>query len=96
MRLLLDSHVLLWWLADDARLPDAVREAVADGDNDVAVSAATTWEVSIKEALGRLVLPRHHGDPFDRKLIAQARSRSSRIVTVDRAFSAYDVALFPG
>ena len=57
MRLLLDTHVLLWWLADDARLRPDTRDAIADGDNEVAVSAATVWEVAIKGALGRLSAP---------------------------------------
>ena len=57
MRLLLDSHALLWWLADDPRLPESARSAIADGTTAVAVSAATTWEISIKAALGKLTAP---------------------------------------
>lgn len=124
MRLLLDSHVLLWWLFDDHRLGVRAREVIADGTTDVAVSAVSTWEITIKQALGRLSapddlaeqvvaagftpwsitlqdgmdagrLPRHHGDPFDRMLIAQARSRGFAVVTSDRAFAAYDVPVLP-
>jgi PIN domain nuclease of toxin-antitoxin system len=54
--LLLDTHVLLWWLADEMLSADA-REAIADDGNLVAVSAATAWEVSIKRALGKLDSP---------------------------------------
>ena len=54
MRLLLDTHVLLWWLADDRKLAKSARDIIANPDNDVLVSAASVWEVSIKEALGRL------------------------------------------
>lgn len=57
MRLLLDTHVLLWWLGNDLSLGSAAREAIGDGGNFVAVSAVTAWEVSIKHALGKLVLP---------------------------------------
>ena len=54
MRLLLDTHVFLWWLTDDPRLESRRREAIADPDALVHVSAATFWEIAIKEALGRI------------------------------------------
>ncbi|WP_432489702.1 type II toxin-antitoxin system VapC family toxin [Kineococcus sp. SYSU DK018] len=54
---LLDTHVLLWWLSDDERLPERMRAAVADGENEVFVSAASAWEMSIKAALGKLTVP---------------------------------------
>lgn len=54
MRLLLDTHVLLWWLADDRKLAKAARDIIADPDNDVHVSAVTVWEAAIKTTLGRL------------------------------------------
>ncbi len=57
MRLLLDTHILLWWLADDPTLPVAVRAAIADPDTTVLVSAASVWEISIKQATGRLDAP---------------------------------------
>jgi PIN domain nuclease of toxin-antitoxin system len=57
MNLLLDTQVLLWWLADDRRLRDPARGAIADGANLVAVSAASAWEVAIKAALGKLDAP---------------------------------------
>lgn len=53
MTLLLDTHVLLWWLSGDDLTPEAA-DAIADPDNVVYVSAVTTWEISIKQALGRL------------------------------------------
>lgn len=54
MRLLLDTHVLLWWVAGDRRLGKALRDIITDVDNDVAVSAATFWELAIKQTLGRI------------------------------------------
>ncbi len=57
LRLLLDTHVLLWALADNARLTAATRATIADPDNEVFVSAATFWEIAIKRALGRLQTP---------------------------------------
>lgn len=55
MKLLLDTHVVLWWQADDRRLSDEAREAIATAEL-VWVSAASAWEASIKAALGRLRL----------------------------------------
>ena len=57
MRLLLDTHVLLWWLADDAGLGAEARAAIAGGDAYVAVSAASAWEIAIKQRLGKLRAP---------------------------------------
>ena len=120
MTLLLDTHVLLWWLFGDPRLTPTMREAIVDPDSAIAVSAVTAWEIAIKAALGKLAvpdrltqqlreegfdelpvtvedglaagaLPRHHGDPFDRMLIAQAARRRLVVVTADRRFADYDV-----
>ena len=54
MRLLLDTHALLWWLAGDASLSAPARRAIADEENDVFVSAASAWEVATKHRLGKL------------------------------------------
>jgi PIN domain nuclease of toxin-antitoxin system len=54
VRLLLDTHVLLWWLSDDRKLVKEGREIIANPNNDIFVSAASAWEISIKAALGRL------------------------------------------
>jgi len=56
-RLLLDTHVFLWWLADDPALAERARGALADPGNDVFVSAVSGWEISIKRALGKLEAP---------------------------------------
>lgn len=123
MRLLLDTHALLWWLADEQLTAEA-RAAIADPKNAVAVSAASAWEISIKKALGKLAapddldeqvracdfaalpisishamtagqLPRHHDDPFDRMLIAQAQLEQMTVITRDKRFGDYDVAITP-
>ncbi len=57
MRLLLDTHALLWWLADDPTLSRAARGAIAARDSRIYVSAASAWEISIKRALGKLEAP---------------------------------------
>jgi PIN domain nuclease of toxin-antitoxin system len=123
VKLLLDSHAFLWWLVEDPKLSAGARRTVADPASTVHVSAATVWELSIKEALGKLdldgadlceeieendfvelpmtarhahaaaALPRHHGDPFDRMLIAQGQIEGLTIVTPDPAFRAYGIAL---
>ena len=54
MRLLLDTHILLWWLADDRKLAKSGRAVIANPDNDVLVSSASLWEIAIKAAQGRL------------------------------------------
>ncbi len=59
MTLLLDTHIVLWWWGLDARLTPATRDAIALAGT-VLVSAASAWEVAIKQALGRLALR----DPF--------------------------------
>ena len=54
MRLLLDTHAFLWWLAGSDRLSDPARRAVEDEANDILVSAASAWEIATKYRLGRL------------------------------------------
>jgi len=124
VKLLLDTHAFLWWLADDRKLHRKAREAIEVPENPVFVSAATIWEIAIKIALGKLEfegdpveeialngflelpmsarhareagrLPRHHDDPFDRMLIAQARLETKVLVTRDAAFDAYGVEILP-
>ncbi|MBI5162419.1 MAG: type II toxin-antitoxin system VapC family toxin [Magnetospirillum sp.] len=55
MRLLLDSHVFLWWQADDPRLSTGIRRSIVGSQ--VWISAATVWEIAIKVAAGRLDVP---------------------------------------
>lgn len=122
MSLLLDTHVLLWWLAADPALSPVAREAISDPETDVRVSAVSAWEISIKRALGKLEapgdleamlerhgfvplsidvrhalladeLPRHHDDPFDRMLVAQAQLEDLTIVSRDERLSSYGVAI---
>jgi PIN domain nuclease of toxin-antitoxin system len=122
MRLLLDTAVLLWWLHDDSRLGHRARAAIADPGNEVFVSAASAWEISLKRASGKLKsafdvveilqrnsfielpievqhavaaaeLPRHHNDPFDRMLVAQAQIEDLTLVADDAEIAKYDVEL---
>lgn len=124
MRLLLDTHALLWALDDPAALSAEARSAIEDGANEVFVSAASVWEIAIKRALGKLempdglleamraaalqplpitvdhawvagMLPRHHNDPFDRMLVAQAAAEGLTVVTRDQTFVRYQVPALP-
>ncbi|CAN5780851.1 type II toxin-antitoxin system VapC family toxin [soil metagenome] len=57
MRLLLDTHTVLWWLAGDERLSDRAADAISAAEADSLVSAASIWEASIKQSAGKLVGP---------------------------------------
>jgi PIN domain nuclease of toxin-antitoxin system len=54
MRILLDTHALLWWLAGDSRLSKRARATITDEMNEIFVSAASAWEVATKHRLGKL------------------------------------------
>jgi PIN domain nuclease of toxin-antitoxin system len=54
VRLLIDTHALLWWLSDDPSLSHAARKAMAENSNVLLVSAASAWEIATKVRLGRL------------------------------------------
>jgi len=69
VRLLLDTHAYLWWLRDDVKLSRAARDAISDAGCLVHVSAATIWEIAIKQQLGRLDL---HGEDLMLEIEANA------------------------
>jgi PIN domain nuclease of toxin-antitoxin system len=54
LRVLLDTHALIWWFSDDPSLPQTVRGIIADTDNTLVVSAASAWEIAIKFQQGKL------------------------------------------
>ena len=122
MKLLLDTHVVLWWLNSDRRLSRPVRSSIEQQADQVLVSAASAWEIAVKRAVRKLEppvrwhqeitefgfaplaitfdhareageLPRHHADPFDRMLVAQARLEGLTLVTADPNIARYDVAV---
>lgn len=57
MNLLLDTHVLIWALADSPKLSKETRQLIVDGKNLIYVSVASVWEIAIKQALGKLKVP---------------------------------------
>ncbi len=58
MKLLLDTHAALWWLADDDRIGEDVIRHLTDDTNQVLISAVVVWEVTIKRSLGKLEAPK--------------------------------------
>lgn len=57
MNVLLDTHTLLWWLDDDPDLSREAFEIISDGENVVFISAASIWEIRIKESIGKINIP---------------------------------------
>jgi PIN domain nuclease of toxin-antitoxin system len=58
MRLLLDTHMFLWFLSDESKIPEGTRDAISSRENSVLVSAASVWEIAIKASIGRLKIAR--------------------------------------
>ena len=128
MKILLDTHVWLWMVIEPEKLSRHARRHINKDAEELMLSAASAWEISIKWSLGKLKLPttpaefvpehlaatktyplavqhshalrvaslpRHHSDPFDRLLIAQAQIEKLPILTADPLLKAYDVELIP-
>ena len=124
MRVLVDTHVFLWWVEGDRALPAKARAVLANPENECLISMVSAWELAIKTSLGKLklalpvkryivenvaangfrmlaiemahvgrveTLARHHGDPFDRLLIAQALEENIAVVTADPIYRNYGV-----
>jgi PIN domain nuclease of toxin-antitoxin system len=122
VRLLLDTHTVIWWFESDPRLSRRAHAAISAPDSLVIVSTATAWECAIKVPTGKLpqaaplvaafrpllekagfdlldmslehilaagALPRFHGDPFDRMLIAQALAEGMALVSRDKELDRY-------
>lgn len=59
MRILLDTHIFLWFISNDVKLSTALRDTIRDPDNEIYLSSLSIWEVIIKYQLGKLPLPEH-------------------------------------
>jgi PIN domain nuclease of toxin-antitoxin system len=79
MRLLLDTHSLLWFLDGDKRLSERARIMIEDGQNDVLASIAGLWEAAIKHSLGKLDL----GLPFEELIPDQLEANSIAVLGVE-------------
>jgi PIN domain nuclease of toxin-antitoxin system len=124
MKVLVDTHTLLWDLLGDYRSSRLAKQMLKSDEHELYFSLVSLWEFSIKIKTGKLntlgssvaylraemenysmqllpiryehihtleALPAHHGDPFDRLLIAQAITESLPILTHDAAFAPYPV-----
>lgn len=121
MRILLDTHILLWAVADDPQLSPRARALIEDESNELLFSSVSLSEISLKHAVHpqdmvvnaaearrtfessgfkELIydadmattldgMALHHKDPFDRMLIAQAKTSGIKIMSHDKAFPAY-------
>lgn len=85
MNLLLDTHVLLWWLNGHPSLSKKSQTAIADGKNLVFVSAVVVWEIRIKEALGKLEIPRNF------KRVLESQPFEMLDITVEHAHAVRDL-----
>jgi PIN domain nuclease of toxin-antitoxin system len=128
-RTLVDTECWLWWHLSPERLSAPALALFEERRSPLLLSAASSWEIAIKTALGRLELPSapdlfvpaqlaedgieplaiehahalrvtrlppHHGDPFDRLLIAQAQLERCALLTGDAQILAYDVEVVWG
>lgn len=59
MKYLLDTHVILWWLDTPEKISDKAKEMIQDRTNSVFLSSVSFWEMSIKQSLGRLTIPKN-------------------------------------
>ena len=124
MRLLIDSHALIWYVDQHQQLSAASHAAMSNLSNELLLSAGSIWEIAIKIGLGKLVLtqaylpwmsqalsdlgitllpitveyadaqaslPKHHSDPFDRLIVAQAIAERVPIVSADAKMDAYGI-----
>ncbi|MFM8830153.1 MAG: type II toxin-antitoxin system VapC family toxin [Spartobacteria bacterium] len=126
MRILIDTHALIWFCEGNTNLSDKARKAMQDDAIEKFISPAVPWEMAIKISIGKLTLktdfsslfpgvvsangfhilalhfshfeylmtmPKHHTDPFDRIMIAQALSEDCSIVTIDPNFAKYSAKI---
>ena len=121
MKLLLDTHIILWAAGQPEKLPETTRALLTTPENALFFSAASIWEIVIKRGLGREdfrvdphrlrkmlithgytelpvtaghalkveTLPLLHKDPFDRLLLAQARTEGMLLLTIDASILQY-------
>jgi PIN domain nuclease of toxin-antitoxin system len=89
--LLLDTHVVLWWLTDDATLADEIKDRL-DPER-IRDSGFRHLHIAIEHSIAAGRLPLIHRDPFDRMLVAQAQLDDLTLVTRDAEIQKYDVDL---
>jgi PIN domain nuclease of toxin-antitoxin system len=125
MNILLDTHILLWTLTGDQRLPQQAIDIISDMNNKIYYSIASVWEVEIKNGIGKMpisgemlvdyckqsgfsllgIKEQHifrlktlnrdinapkHNDPFDRIMLAQAKTENFKFITHDMLIEQYN------
>ena len=70
MRILVDTHILIWWMGFPKLVPKAIRVSIEESKNQVFVSAVSAWEIAFKTARKRLEFPATFLDDFDKSLAA--------------------------
>lgn len=85
MKILLDTHLFLWWLSNSPALPEQARTLISDRENTVFVSAVTFWEIRLKESLGKLRLPtdfeeRVAAESFESLPLTAAQTRQAALL----------------
>ena len=78
MSYLLDTHVFLWWMADDPRLSAPARAVLEDRGNELLWSVASTWELAIKASIGKVTFPA----PLDNYLPARLRQQGIDVLPI--------------
>ncbi len=81
MKLLLDTHIFLWFISGDDRLPNNIQQGIRNTDNEVYLSVVSLWEVIIKHQLGKLPLP----EPPERYLPIQRERHQIANLSLDEA-----------
>lgn len=89
MKILLDTHAFLWWITNDPRISSKVSEIMADGLNELYLSAASIWEIAIKSQLGRLKLPENPDIYLTEQMAFNAVQSLS--ITIYHAFRIYSL-----
>ena len=127
MRILLDTHIMLWAVSNQGMLPDVARRLMQDAGNELLFSPVSVKEIAHKHAIhpeelpmsGEMArdsfiragyvelpltakqaaaadtMPMHHRDPFDRMLLAQAKSEGIKLLSHDKRFPAYGDFVIP-
>lgn len=91
MRYLLDTHIFVWWILDHPNLSPDVKKIISNKENEIYLSAATTWEIVIKASIGKLVFPEEPAEFIKEQLTLN----DFRIlnVTIDHSFGVFQLPM---
>lgn len=83
MKYLLDTHIFLWWLNNDKRLTESIRKIIKDPQRHIFISVVNTWEISIKQRIGKLPLKTTLAECFEKSTFDIIPIRLQHILTLD-------------